>query len=55
MVAWGDARFGADAQTACIINPDNLASLRVATKCGYRCVGEATYHGRTTLLHLRGG
>jgi RimJ/RimL family protein N-acetyltransferase len=31
-VAWGDAHFGA-APTACIIDPENLASIRVAEKC----------------------
>jgi RimJ/RimL family protein N-acetyltransferase len=55
VVAWGDARFGAKAQTACIIRPDNLASLRVASKCGYQRVAEATYNGRPTLLYVRGG
>jgi RimJ/RimL family protein N-acetyltransferase len=54
VVAWGDARFGDSARTACIIRPDNLASLRVAAKCGYQRVAEATYNGRSTLLYVRG-
>lgn len=33
-VAWGDERFGA-ARTVCLMNPDNLTSIRVAKKCGY--------------------
>ena len=35
IVAWGDANLAAN-QTACIINPENLPSLRVAEKLGYR-------------------
>ncbi len=51
-VAWGDAHFGA-AQTACIINPENLASIRVAEKCGYRKSHIATYKGHSTLVFVR--
>ncbi len=32
--AWGDANF-AHARTVCLIDEDNLASMRVAAKCGY--------------------
>lgn len=51
-VAWGDQHFGAD-QTACIIDPDNLASIRVAEKCGYRKLQVATYKGHPTLVFVR--
>ena len=34
-VAWGDAMFES-IRTVCLIQPDNLASVRVAEKCGYR-------------------
>src|ERR1700685_876043 len=51
-VAWGDQHFGAG-QTACIIDPENLASSRVAEKCGYRKSKLATYKGRLTLLFVR--
>ncbi|HEX2777702.1 MAG TPA: GNAT family N-acetyltransferase [Candidatus Acidoferrales bacterium] len=50
--AWGDARFPS-AQTACIINPDNLASIRVAQKCGYRQSQLTTYKSRSTILFVR--
>ena len=40
-VAWGDVHF-AQAKTACIIDPENLASIRVAEKCGYREFQRAT-------------
>jgi RimJ/RimL family protein N-acetyltransferase len=51
-VAWGDARFGAG-QTACIIDPENHASIRVAEKCGYRKLQLATYKGQPTLVLVR--
>jgi RimJ/RimL family protein N-acetyltransferase len=50
--AWGDARFPS-AQTACIINPDNLASIRVAQKCGYRQSQLTTYNSRPTIMFVR--
>jgi len=51
-VAWADRHFGAG-QTACIIDPDNLASIRVAEKCGYRKSQVATYKGHPTSLFVR--
>ncbi|HZD32613.1 MAG TPA: GNAT family N-acetyltransferase [Candidatus Angelobacter sp.] len=50
--AWGDAHFGA-ARTACIVAPENVASIRVATKCGYRERQLAAYKGDTVLLFVR--
>ncbi len=52
VVEWGDARFQG-AGTACIIAPDNLASIRVAQKCGYRQSQLATYKGHPTLMFVR--
>jgi len=51
-VEWGDAHFQS-ARTACIIAPENLMSIRVAVKCGYREFGRATYKGHPTLLFVR--
>ena len=51
-VAWADARFGAG-PTACIIAPENLASIRVAEKCGYRKLRLASYKGQATMLFVR--
>jgi RimJ/RimL family protein N-acetyltransferase len=51
-VAWGDAHFGAG-QTACIIHPDNLASIRVAEKCGYGKLQVTTYKGRPAIVFVR--
>jgi RimJ/RimL family protein N-acetyltransferase len=51
-VEWGDRHFEG-ARTACIIAPDNLASIRVAEKCGYRQFQRATYKGHPTLMFER--
>ncbi len=42
--AWGDAHF-ADPRTVCIIEPANAASIRVATKCGFRELAQSVYKG----------
>jgi RimJ/RimL family protein N-acetyltransferase len=55
-VAWGDAKFPATvdrARTACIIAPENLASIRVAEKCGYREFARTTYKAHPVLMFLR--
>jgi len=52
VVAWGDEHFPSP-QTACIIAPENLPSIRVAVKCGYREHQLATYKGRPTKLFIR--
>jgi RimJ/RimL family protein N-acetyltransferase len=51
-VAWGDAHFG-KARTVCIIHPENLASIRVAEKCGYKEVQRTTYKGHATIVFAR--
>ena len=52
LVAWGDKHFEAR-RTACIIAPENAASIRVAEKCGYREYARGTYHGHATLMFVR--
>jgi RimJ/RimL family protein N-acetyltransferase len=52
VVAWGDAHFRA-AATACIIHPENLASIRVAEKCGYRESVLTTYKGQPSVMFVR--
>jgi RimJ/RimL family protein N-acetyltransferase len=51
-MAWGDALFGAS-QTACIIHPENLPSIRVAEKCGYRKLQVTTYKGHPAMVFVR--
>lgn len=52
IVAWGDIHFQSP-RTACIIAPENLASIRVAEKCGYRELQRANYKGKETLMFVR--
>ena len=52
IVAWGDAHFQSP-RTACIITPENLGSIRVAEKCGYRELQIANYKGKPTLMFFR--
>ncbi len=51
-IAWGETHF-AKARTVCIIHPENLASIRVAEKCGYKQLQRATYKNHATLLFER--
>lgn len=51
-VAWGDEHFPSG-RTACIIAPENLASIRVAVKCGYGEVQPAMYKGKPALMYVR--
>jgi RimJ/RimL family protein N-acetyltransferase len=51
-VAWGDKRFQF-ARTVCIIAPENLQSVRVAEKCGYKEFQRGTYKGQPALMFER--
>lgn len=53
-VGWGDARFG-PSRTVCLIHADNLASIRVAEKCGYRIFARTDFSGVPTLFCERQG
>jgi RimJ/RimL family protein N-acetyltransferase len=46
---WGEAHLGAS-RMVCLIDPDNLASLRVAAKCGFRELKRITYKDQPTIL-----
>jgi len=52
VVAWGDERFGST-RTVCLIHPENLRSVRVAEKCGYKEFQRTTYKGQETILFER--
>ncbi len=52
-LAWGDDRLPRPARTACIITPENGASIRVADKCGYRPVARTTYKEREIVIYER--
>jgi RimJ/RimL family protein N-acetyltransferase len=49
---WYERAFGVG-RAVCIIDPDNIASLRVAAKLGFTPFREALYKGRTVILHER--
>jgi RimJ/RimL family protein N-acetyltransferase len=52
VLTWGEAHF-ASARTVCIIHPENLASIRVAEKCGYREFQRTTYKGHAAIIFDR--
>lgn len=51
-IAWGDLHLES-ARTACIIDPGNLASIRVAEKCGYQEFKRTTYKDEPTIMFAR--
>ena len=51
-VAWGDRHF-ATKRTVCLIHPENLASIRVAQKCGFSEQQRTTYKGQPTIMFIR--
>jgi RimJ/RimL family protein N-acetyltransferase len=51
-LVWADAHLSG-AQTACMIAPENAASLRVARKFGYAVIREGTYNDMPTLFLTR--
>lgn len=52
VMTWGSDHFG-EHTAACIIDPENAASIRVAIKAGFTLRQEASYHGDTVLLFTR--
>lgn len=52
VLAWQDARFCA-APVACMIHPDNAASLRVAERCGFTAYARTDYKGAPVVLLQR--
>ncbi len=52
VIAWADQSFKWP-RTVCIIDPGNLASIRVAEKCGYQELLRTTYQGHPTILFAR--
>jgi RimJ/RimL family protein N-acetyltransferase len=52
VVAWGDENLNTP-RTACIIDPANIPSLRVAAKIGFRETLRTTYRGDETVAFER--
>jgi len=51
-LAWGEKNFGR-LPTACLIHPENAASIRVAEKCGYRETQRTMYKEHEIILYTR--
>lgn len=51
VLAWGEARLPA---TACLIHPENHASLRLARGCGYAECVQTVYKGQPAVIFRRG-
>ncbi len=52
-IAWGEEHFSGIREIACIIAPENLASIRIAEKCGFTLVRHTIYQEQPTLLYTR--
>ncbi len=52
VLGWTDARLS-DPRTICLIHPENIPSLRVAEKCGFREWSRATYKNEPCILLQR--
>ena len=53
VLSWSEQHLPAET-TACIVSPNNLASLRVAQKCGYREFARTTYMDHEVVILRRG-
>lgn len=52
IIAWA-AQHLRSRRIVCMIAPDNVASVRVALKCGYKEFARTTYKGEPTILFSR--
>ena len=52
VVSWGAEKFGST-PLACIVAAENKASIKVATKCGFREFTRTTYKGGETIIFRR--
>jgi RimJ/RimL family protein N-acetyltransferase len=52
VLAWGEKHFGR-VRTCCIIDPNNLPSIRVAERCGFYDVAHTTYKEKPIIVFHR--
>jgi RimJ/RimL family protein N-acetyltransferase len=52
VLGWGDGHLESR-RFCCLIHPENLASIRVAEKCGFRQSHRATYKLKPALVFIR--
>jgi RimJ/RimL family protein N-acetyltransferase len=50
VLAWGTTHF-AGRRMVCGIASENLASIRVAEKCGFKAIGPSTYRGQDGMVY----
>ncbi len=53
-IAWGDRHF-AGKDIGCLINPDNIASIRVAEKGGFTVFCQTFYKDHSVIIYRRAG
>lgn len=51
-VAWADSHVSS-VRTTCLINPDNLASIRIVSELGYREFERTSFNDRPTIFFER--
>jgi RimJ/RimL family protein N-acetyltransferase len=51
-LAWAEAKFGPE-RVVCIIDPKNVASAKVADRCGFREFGRGSYKGEPSVMYER--
>jgi RimJ/RimL family protein N-acetyltransferase len=52
-LTWGAQHFPASTKFSCIITPDNIASIRVAEKCGFALHVRTAYQGDAVGMYTR--
>jgi RimJ/RimL family protein N-acetyltransferase len=52
ILGWGEIHFNSRA-TTCVIAPENVRSIRLAERCGYREIRRAIYHGEPIVVFER--
>ena len=52
VIEWGDIHLPSE-RTICLISPENVASIRVAEKCGYREIERKLYNERQIVFFAR--
>jgi RimJ/RimL family protein N-acetyltransferase len=53
VIAWGEKNLE-NQQWACIVSPENVASLRLASRFGFQKAHETIYHGDAAWIFYRG-
>lgn len=53
-VDWGEAHLPSQ-RMVCLIDPENVASIHVANKCGFRKCRQTTYRSQPTTIFARDG